>query len=237
MSLRVSSKCHCHWHCHFQCCWGRSDYLWPNMPISGHFGGVLGPQSDIFGGKKFPNWPSQMWSTMFNLVQPMFNPVGVARTAYGQLWQYLTEKGHFGGFWGPPVPFLGAKKGPNWPPQMWSIMFNLVQPMFNPFGVARTAYGQLWPYLTEKGHFWGVLGPPSAIFGGQKGSKLNPPDVKYNVQPCSTNVQPIWGCWECLWPNMAILGQKGHKIWPVAAPQGSKRVPQRSIILIWPTDI
>ncbi len=89
-------------------------------------------------------------------------------------------------------------------------MFNLVQPMFNPFGVARTIYGQLWPYLTKKGHFWGVLGPPSAIFGGQKGSKLTPPDVKYNVQPCSTNVQPIWGCWECLWPNMAILGQK----WP-----------------------
>ena len=85
--------------------------------------------------------------------------------------------------------------------------------------------------------FLGGSGTPKYHFWGQKGSKLTPPDVKYNVQPCSTNVQPIWGCWECLWPNMAILGQKGHKIWPVAAPQGSKRVPQRSIILIWPTDI
>ena len=27
---------------------------------------------------------------------------------------------------------------------------------------------------------------------------------------CSTNLQSIRGCWECLWPNMAILGQK----WP-----------------------
>ena len=95
-SLRVTFKCHCHWHCHFQCRWGCWDCLWPNMAISGHF--------------------------------------------------------------------------------------------------------------------WGVLGPQSAIFGGQKGSKLTPPDVKYNVQHCSTNVQPICGRWDCLWPNMAILGQNGHKM-------------------------
>ena len=50
---------------------------------------------------------------MFDYVQPIFNLFGVAGTAYGQLWPYLTEKGHFGGFWGPPVPFFGGKKGPN----------------------------------------------------------------------------------------------------------------------------
>ena len=164
----------------------------------------------------------------------IFNVAGVAGTAYGPIWQFPVI---FGGFWDPKVPFLGGKKVPNWPPQMWSTMFNIVQPMFNPFVVARTAYGQLWPYLTEKGHFGGFWGPPVPFLGGKKGPNWPPPDVKYNVQPCSTNVQPIWGCWECLWPNMAILGQKGHKIWPVAAPQGSKSVPQRSIILIWPTDI
>ena len=32
-----------------------------------------------------------------------------------------------------------------------------------------------------------------------------------NVEPCSTNVQPIWDGWDCLRPNMAILVQKGHK--------------------------
>ena len=87
-------------------------------------------------------------------------------------------------------------------------MFNHVQPMFNPIGVAGTAYGPIWHFLAKKGHFWGVLGPQNAIFGGPKGSNLTPPDVKYNVQPCSTNVQPIWGRWDCLWPNMAILSQK-----------------------------
>ena len=38
--------------------------------------------------------------------------------------------------------------------------------MFNPFGVAVTAYGQIWQFWAKKGHFWGVLGPPNAIFGG-----------------------------------------------------------------------
>ena len=107
-------------------------------------------------------------------------------------------------------------------------MFNLVQPMFNPFGLAGTAYGQIWPLLAKKSHFWGVLGPPNAISWGQKGSKLTPPDVKYNVQPCSTNVQPIWGCWDCLWPNMAIFGQKRSFLGGSGAPKchffGAKRV-------------
>ena len=128
---------------------------------------------------------------------------------YGHIWP---KKVIFGGFWGPQMPFFGGKKGPNSPPQMRSTMFNHVQPMFSPFGVAGTAYCPIWPFMAKKGNFWGVLGPPNAIFWGQKGSKLTPPDVKYNVQPCSTNVQPIWGRWDCLWPNMAILGQKSHKI-------------------------
>ena len=124
------------------------------------FGGFWDPKVPFLGGKKVPNWPPQMWSTMFNIVQPMFNPFVVARTAYGQLWPYLTEKGHFGGFWGPPVPFLGGKKGPNWPPQMWSIMFNLVQPMFNPFGVAGNAYGQIWQFWARKAIKYGQWRPP-----------------------------------------------------------------------------
>ena len=86
----------------------------------------------------------------------------------------------------------------------------------------KTAYGQInnrhWPnmsFLGQKGHFWAPLGPPGDIFGGSKWFKLTPLDVSNNVQPCSTNVQPIWACWDCLWPNMAISGQKraifGHK--------------------------
>ena len=35
--------------------------------------------------------------------------------------------------------------------------------------------------------------PP--IFMGAKRSQMSPPDVRYNVEPFSTNVQPIWGSW------------------------------------------
>ena len=72
-------------------------------------------------------------------------------------------------------------------------MFNHVHPMFNPFGAAGAAYGQICHFWVEKGHFWAPLGPPGDIFGGSKGFKLTPLDVSNNVQPCSTNVQPIWG--------------------------------------------
>ena len=57
--------------------------------------------------------------------------------------------------------------------------------IFNVAGVAGTGN------MAISGLFWGVLGPQSAIFGGQKGSKLTP--QMYNVQHCSTNVQPICG--------------------------------------------
>ena len=43
----------------------------------------------------------------------------------------------------------------------------------------------------EIGHFRGLLGHPRAIFLGVKRFQQTPPDVRYNVQPCSTNVQPI----------------------------------------------
>ena len=128
------------------------------------------------------------------------------------------KKTVFGRFWGSLVTFFGALMAQTGPPGcVWqcSTMFNHVQPMFNPFALAGTAYGQIWPFWAKKGCFWALLGPPGDISGWSKRLKLTPPDVKYNVQPCSTNVQPIWACWDCLWPNMAISGQKraifGHK--------------------------
>ena len=47
-----------------------------------HFWGPPGPFS---WGQKGPNWPPQMWNTMFNYVQPMCNPFRLAGTAYGQI--------------------------------------------------------------------------------------------------------------------------------------------------------
>ena len=40
------------------------------------------------------------------------------------------------------MTFPCGLKGPNWPPRRWRTMINPVHPMFNPYGVAGTTYGQ-----------------------------------------------------------------------------------------------
>ena len=52
--------------------------------------------------------------------------------------------------------------------------------------------------------FLGLSGTPQGHFHGGQKVPNDPPDVRYNVQPCSINVQPIWGSWNHLWPE----GQK-----------------------------
>merc|ERR1719458_662578 len=104
-----------------------------------------------------------------------------------------SKKVIFGHLWGPLVTFSGGLKGSNSPPRMCPTMSNHVHPMSNPFGAAGAAYGQKCHFWVKKGHFWAPLGPPGDIFWGPKGFKLTPPDVSNNVQPCSPNVQPIWG--------------------------------------------
>ena len=68
-------------------------------------------------------------------------------------------------------------------------------------------YGQITPKMvlgpsgTPRGHFlWVQRGPPAPPL---------PPNESYNVQPCSTSVQPIWGSRGSLWPNIAKYGQNG----------------------------
>merc|ERR1719237_1029090 len=121
--------------------------------------------------------------------------------------------------WGPPVTFSGGLKGSNSPPRMCPTMSNHVHPMSNPFGAAGAAYGQKCNFWVKKGHFWAPLGPPGDIFWGPKGFKLTPPDVSNNVQPCLPNVQPIWGCWGCLWPKMSFLGQKRSPLGTSGTPR------------------
>ena len=118
------------------------------------------------------------------------------------------KRSFLGGSGAPKCHFLGAKGVQTHPPRcevQCSTMFNQCSTQLGSLGLPMAQYGIFWP---KKGHFWGILGPQNGIFGGPKGSKLTPLDVKYNVQPCSTNVQSIWGCWDCLWPNMALFGQK-----------------------------
>ena len=64
------------------------------------------------------------------------------------------------------------------------------------------------PKIAVFGHFWSSL---VTLFWGPKGPNWLPwmcLTMFNHVQPCSTNVQPIWAGWDRLWPNMAILGQK-----------------------------
>ena len=97
--------------------------------------------------------------------------------------------GHLGPFRPPEIANLG--------PQNHRKMFFFWHKMAT-FGL----------FLAKKKSFWGVLGPPNNISVWSKRPKLTPPDVENNVQPCSPNVQPIWGRWDCLWPPLAILDQK-----------------------------
>ena len=140
------------------------------LAIIGHFWGLLGPPGPFSWGQKGPNWPSWMWDTLFNCVQPMFNPFEAAGTTYGQIWQFLAEMAIFGAVWGPPGPFSWGQKGPNWPPQMWNTMFNRVQPMFNPFEAAGTILSDLWPEMAIFSSFLVTGGP---FLGNLMGTRLN----------------------------------------------------------------
>ena len=102
----------------------------------------------------------QPCKTFFNLVQPMFNPFGSAGGAYGQEIAFLVQNSQFRRFWGPPVALFVGPRGPNRPPRMCLTMFNLVQPMFNPFGSARGVYGQEIAFLVQKQPISTLLGPP-----------------------------------------------------------------------------
>ena len=74
----------------------------------------------------------------------------------------------------PKNTFLGVPNGHNWPPRMWDMMFTHVQPMFNQFGVAGTAYGQIWPFWAKKIIFGGFWGPQMPFFWCKKGPNSPP---------------------------------------------------------------
>ena len=122
--------------------------LWPKMAFLAKYGpfwGLWGPLAPFFGGPKGPNSSPWMCLTMSNLVQPMSNPFGAVRGAYGQKWPFWQNMALFWGLWGPPAPFFGGPKGPNRSPWMCLTMSNLVQPLSNPFEAARGAYVRKWP--------------------------------------------------------------------------------------------
>ena len=131
-----------------------------------------------------------MRAKMFNRVQPVFNQFEAGRATYGQIWQNMAKNGRFGGPLRPPTVILVGVKGSEWPIPV--VGYN-VQPVFNQFEADRAANGQIRPNMARNGRFGGPLRHPRVILVSAKGSKWPIPDVGYDVQPCSTSVQPIWG--------------------------------------------
>ena len=138
-----STNVHTIWVC-WRCLWPKNVLFGPKITIldaSGapgwHFLGALKAQTDP---------PGCVWqcSTMFNQCSTHLGLRGLPMAKYGH---FGSKKAVFGHFWGPPLTFPGGLKGPNWPPRKWRTLSNPVHPMFNQFGVAGTAYGQIWPFL------------------------------------------------------------------------------------------
>ena len=68
--------------------------IWQFRAKIGHFWGLLGPPGPFSWRQKGPKWSSWMWNTMFNHVQPMFNPFEAAEAAQGQIWPFWVKRGH-----------------------------------------------------------------------------------------------------------------------------------------------
>ena len=139
----------------------------------------------------------------------MSNPFRAIGGAYGQKWAFWAKNGRFRVSGDPRCHFLGALKAQTGHPGcVWQCptLFNQCPTHLEPLEVPMAEnglFGKIWPFLEP-------LEPPGAIFWGPWGPKQVTLDVFDNVQPCPTNVQPIWSRWRCLCAKMAIIG----RIWP-----------------------
>ena len=102
-----------------------------------------------------------MCLTIFNHVYTFFNPIRIARMAFGQ-------KVPFG-----PIKLISGRDISNWfkrpklTPWMWNTMINQVQPMLNPL---RFAWNAIWDPTVLR-DFWSLQGPFKAPQIPQNGSQ------------------------------------------------------------------
>ena len=94
---------------------GRYSQILPNMAKRWLFQGPSDAFKGHFGGSKGSQWPPQMWDTMFNRVQPVFNQFEAGKATYGQIWPKMAKNGRFGGPLRPPTVILVGAKGSKWP--------------------------------------------------------------------------------------------------------------------------
>ena len=126
----------------------------------------------------------------------------------------LGQNNHFQGT--PRDIFMGAKNSQMTVPDM---KYN-VEPSLTNVEPIWGRWNHLWPIWqcrAKIGRFLGLLGPPRDIFMGAKNTQLTVPDMKYNVLTNLTNVQPIWGSWNHLWPIWQFRAQIG-RFWGPPGP-------------------
>ena len=159
---------------------------------------------------------------MFDNVQPCSTNVQPIWACGDCLWPnmaILGQKRPFSALLRPPTDISGWAKRPKLTPPEVENIIQPCSPNVQPIWGCRDC---LWPnmaFFSLKKAILGGSRAPNDISVWSKRPKLIPPDVENNVQPCSPNVQPIWGRWDCLWPNIAILDQKKVILGGSRAPQ------------------
>ena len=78
------------------------------------------------------------------------------------------------------------------------------------------------------------------LFVAAKNTQLTVPDMKYNVLTNLTNVQPIWGSWNHLWPIWQFRAKIGRFFGPPGPKSGPNHEKMRALcstIITWPRKI
>ena len=164
-----------------------------------------------------------MWGTMFNLVQPVFNPFGAARTAYGEILPNMAINDLFGASWDPWDHFRWVQRGRTGPSIgeiQCSTLFNRCSTQIGQLRPSIAKYCQLWPKMAV---FGGPLGPLGPFSIGPKGSNwpFHMWDTMFNP------VQLVFN------PNRAVRLSiaKYCQIWPKMANFGGPLRPQGPFLM------
>ena len=151
-----------------------------------------------------------MWDTLFNLVQPVFNPNWAARTTYGQILPNMAKMAYLGAHWDPWDHFRWDERGWTGPSRckiQCSTLFNQCSTQMGQLGSSMVKYYQIWPKMAV---FGGPLRPQGPFLMGPKGlnwsfhmwnTMFNPVQLVFNPNRAA---RPVYGQ---ILPNMAKNGR------------------------------
>ena len=143
------------------------------------FSGPPETPGTIFDGSKGVQMAPPICETLFNPVQPLFNPKRAALPACGQILTNIAKNNLLGALETPGGHFRWVQRGSSGPSIceiQCSTLLKRCSTQIEQLGSPMAEYGQ-------KMTFWGPLETPGTIFDGSKGVQVVPPYVRYNVQP------------------------------------------------------